>query len=165
MDGAEYMRNINGEDIELHEWMCAQQKNLPPQDPWLDRSKGLYKPINVGAANGQDGLEPVVLQQWPDPFTEDDLKIIGNGERDIILYVGDISNEFPDVDKSHGIIYDGDRCPSVVMGSVQTRWMKEFQTITKSYPNFYQGINPGEGQAYDQLWYNNVTNEGNLYNP
>ena len=148
--------NLGTDDVELHEWMYAQNKaagNTPTKS--LKDENGNYRPINVGAKDGLT-LEPVVLLQWKNPLSLEELQGVGN-HNDIKIFVGDNSSaafNYVDINDENNIIYNKDKCPSVVMGTVSTRWMKEFQLITKGYPTFYLGNNPGDNQDLKDIWCN-----------
>lgn len=155
-DATSIEANRRGRNVELHEWMYNQniaQGNTPTKE--LKDSNGNYRPINVGAEDGLT-LEPVVLLQWANPLTLEQLKAIGNNPSDVSFFVG--SNlkrlDYVDITDENKIVYDATMCPSKVMGTVQTRWMIEFQTITKGYPTFYKGNNPSSEQDLNNIWCN-----------
>ncbi len=171
---------------ELHEWMWKNQPNNPDHtetDEWwyVDAAhpKGqYYKPINVDAENGVT-LVPVLLNQWAIPLTDTQLSNFPENPEDMQLRVLNNATWLPYVDVFNGgvtpkageagpmIVYPvgAGNCPSIMATTVETRWMKEFQTITKSYPTFWKGNNPSSDQDYNNLWYNYNVNNAYVYNP
>lgn len=159
--------------VELHEFYCANQTrpDKQNQNP-IDPATGFYKPINVDAKNGLE-LDPVVFAQWLDPYSIEEMLVLGTND-DIEIVVGSSSdNTFTgevDVTPKTKIHYAaGDRCPAVITSTVTTQWMKEFKLITTAYPDFYDGKQPAEGeeQTVEDYWFSNPDGEyaENLYTP
>ena len=144
--------------------------NKPDKD--VKDENGLYRPINVDAKDGLT-LNPAVIMQWDKPLSLQELKDVGaDGRPDVIFYVNNTNGPFqhvnidPDVTSiSYNDPNNRNECPSVVMGTVQTRWMKEFQLITLGYPTFYLGNNPSSDQDLKNIWCNFNVHSEYLYSP
>ena len=171
----QYDENGNkiADDYELHELIYDQNvKNGNRPDKALKDKNGRYRPINVNAEDGLT-LNPAVIMQWDKPLSLDELKNVGaNGRPDVIFYVNNTNGSFqhvnidPDLTNiSYNDPNNRNECPSVVMGTVQTRWMKEFQLITLGYPTFYLGNNPSSDQDLENIWCNFNVKTEYLYTP
>ena len=162
---------------ELHDLMAKGQQPAKSAAERVDNNKDWYKPINVGASNGVDGYLPAVIAQWTTPLTEEQLRVYGtrkiDEQNDIQLIVGDIEEgEDPEsldfVNKHTTIHYsaEANKCPSIVMGTVSTQWLKERMIITSAYPTFYDGRMPASGsQTIEDYWFSVNVISDNLYVP
>ena len=174
------MQLPNGKYIEtgeLHEMMYnTNVANGNTQSLSVKDEKGNYRPINVGASNGLK-LEPTIVLQWDTPLSVDDLKKLGNNPTDVTFHIADPNAAFiqtvdlnSDVTSIHFVnpnTSHPNECPAIVAGTISTRWMQEFQLITKGYPTFYDGHNkPAQGdQALEDIWCNYQVIPTYLYNP